>query len=62
MKHANIVSYQESFEGCCIYMTIIVIFTEYGFTEGGKLHIAMDYCDGGYFICLLPVKYNPVTP
>jgi len=51
MKHSNIVSYQESFEGWTlallfVYMKLII--------EAGKLFIAMDYCDGGmrhFIVC-----------
>ena len=48
MKHPNIVAYQESFEG------IVATASESTstdmsclFSDGGRLYIVMDYCDGG---------------
>ena len=54
MKHSNIVSYQESFEGQYVCINVNA-FLHDGFTEGGQLYIAMDYCDGGcyYYFYLL---------
>ena len=55
MKHPNIVSYQESFEGWYRYTysslyTYSIFFNpsfNHVLVEEGRLCIVMDYCDGG---------------
>lgn len=47
MKHPNIVTYQESFEGDINIRGYNNIYYVYSHIERGRLFIVMDYCDGG---------------
>ena len=63
LKHPNIVSYQESFEGTYSHETYLrgypLLFSALVCApEGGNLCIVMDYCDGG----MVNLSYASMSP